>query len=84
MKREKKLNLLREAVDILNKLDNHLMTSLDNAKKRDIGHWEEIDEKSALCSCCMRYNILYGDFCKWCGAKMVEPQESEARDADSN
>ena len=57
MKREKKLNLLREAVDILIKLDNYLMTSLDNAKKRDIGHWIKIDGKSAFCSCCMRINI---------------------------
>ena len=32
MKREEKENLLREAVDILIKLDNHLMTSRDNAE----------------------------------------------------
>lgn len=30
MTREEKENLLREAVDILIKLDNHLMTSRDN------------------------------------------------------
>ena len=32
MIREEKENLLREAVDILIKLDNHLMTSRDNAE----------------------------------------------------
>lgn len=32
MTREEKENLLREAVDILIKLDNHLMTSKDNAE----------------------------------------------------
>ena len=36
------------------------------------GHWIDTDEKSAVCSCCNRNNTLYGDFCKWCGAKMVE------------
>ena len=39
-----------------------------------IGHWIGIDEKSAVCSCCNRNNTLYGDFCKWCGAKMVESE----------
>lgn len=32
MTREEKENLLKEAVDILIKLDNHLMTSRDNAE----------------------------------------------------
>lgn len=32
MTREEKENLLREAVDILIRLDNHLMTSRDNAE----------------------------------------------------
>ena len=32
MTREEKENVLREAVDILIKLDNHLMTSRDNAE----------------------------------------------------
>ncbi len=41
------------------------------------GHWIAIDGKSAICSCCNRNNTLYGDFCKWCGTKMVEPQKSE-------
>ncbi len=33
------------------------------------GHWIDLDGKSAVCSCCYRNNTLYGDFCKWCGAK---------------
>jgi len=41
------------------------------------GHWISIDEKSAICSCCNRNNTMYGDFCKWCGARMVDQQESE-------
>lgn len=41
------------------------------------GHWIDKDDKSAVCSCCNRNNTLFGDYCKWCGAKMVEPQESE-------
>ena len=38
MTREEKENLLREAVDILIKLDNHLMTSRDNA---EFSQWVE-------------------------------------------
>lgn len=38
--------------------------------KQKTGHWIDLDEKSAVCSCCYRNNLLYGDFCKWCGAKM--------------
>ena len=34
------------------------------------GHWIDKEEKTAICSCCNRNNLLYGDFCKWCGAKM--------------
>ena len=41
------------------------------------GHWIVKDEESAVCPFCCRNNKLYGDYCKWCGAKMVEPQESE-------
>ncbi len=45
-----------------------------------IGHWIDLDEKSAVCSCCYRNNTLYGDYCKWCGAKMVEPQEGSGEE----
>lgn len=48
------------------------------------GHWIDKDEKSAVCSCCNRNNTLYGDFCKWCGAKIVESLESEVRNETNN
>ena len=46
----------------------------------ETGHWIDKDEKSAVCSCCNRNNTLYGDFCKWCGAKMVEKQEGSDKE----
>ena len=49
---------------------------VNDDEKQKFGHWIDIDEKSAVCSCCNRNNTLYGNFCKWCGARMVE-QESE-------
>ena len=49
--------------------------TLPSVNSQQTGHWIDLDEKSAICSCCNRNNTLYGDFCKWCGAKMVEPQE---------
>ena len=41
------------------------------------GRWIDPDGDNAICSCCNRLNHLYGTYCKHCGAKMVEPQESE-------
>lgn len=45
------------------------------------GYWIAItkDEKSAVCSCCNLNNFLFGDYCKWCGAKndFFKVQESE-------
>ena len=46
-------------------------------EKPKTGHWIDKDDKSAVCSCCNRNNTLYGDFCKWCGAKMVGSQERD-------
>ena len=48
--------------------------------KPKTGHWIDLDGTSAVCSCCYKNNLLYGDFCKWCGTKMVEPQGSEETD----
>lgn len=42
-----------------------------------IGHWIDADGDNAICGCCNRLNHLYGAYCKHCGAKMVELQESE-------
>jgi len=68
MTREEKESLLREAVDILIKLDNHLMTSRDNAEfsqwvedlidnyceeqEPKTGHWEWLTEDKYRCSNC--------------------------------
>lgn len=39
--------------------------------------WIFKDNNSAVCSCCNRNNVLFGNYCKWCGTKMVEEQENE-------
>lgn len=41
------------------------------------GYWIDVDGDNAICGCCNRLNRLYGRYCKHCGAKMVNPQESE-------
>lgn len=51
-----------------------LRMGIEALENQKTGYWIEKDEKSAVCSCCNRNNTLYGDFCKWCGAKIVEPQ----------
>lgn len=42
-----------------------------------VGRWIDADGDNAICGCCNRLNHLYGDYCKHCGAKMIEQQESE-------
>jgi rubrerythrin len=56
------------------------------ASIRPKGHWEIKDSMWWVCSACgcqthmmKKYNVP--NFCPACGAKMVEPQESEASDA---
>jgi len=43
------------------------------------GHWifDEILDKHYYCSECKSMGVDYWDYCPYCGAKMVEPQESE-------
>lgn len=51
----------------------HVMKAIANGipvSQENVGYWKVIDEKSAVCSCCNRLNILNGEFCKWCGARM--------------
>ena len=51
------------------------------------GHWKHTAMSDTIfCSCCGKYNDIRVEFsyCPNCGAKMVEPQESEVSDADSN
>ena len=44
------------------------------------GHWIDADGDNAICGCCNRLNHLYGDYCKHCGAKMIEPQKCEGKE----
>jgi hypothetical protein len=43
------------------------------------GHWifDEILDKHYYCSECKSMGVDYWDYCPYCGAKMLEPQESE-------
>ena len=43
---------------------------IEEYKDPKTGHWIDRYEKSAVCSCCNRNNTLYGNYCKWCGARM--------------
>ena len=47
------------------------------AQEPKTGLWIDADGDNAICGCCNRLNHLYGTYCKHCGARMVEPQESE-------
>lgn len=50
---------------------------LPSVSTEKTGHWIDADGDNAICGCCNRLNHLYGAYCKHCGAKMFEPQESE-------
>lgn len=65
--------------------------------KQKVGHWINKSLSSGCgirfvaseCTCCGRITFfdcdqLIYNYCPHCGAKMVEPQESEEKDADSN
>lgn len=41
------------------------------------GCWIIKSETSAVCSSCHKHNLFYGDFCKWCGARMDKPEEQD-------
>lgn len=43
------------------------------------GHWifDEILDRNYYCSECKSMGVDYWDYCPYCGAKMIEPQESE-------
>ena len=43
--------------------------------KHLMGQWIDADGDNARCGCCNRINHLYGDYCKYCGAKMQETAE---------
>lgn len=58
--------------EIMEVVDVNDVKALPPVTPQKMGHWIVKNEESAVCSCCYRNNKLYGDYCKWCGAKMVE------------
>lgn len=74
--------IVEELENICANGDEHILNLLADIKNAPpvtvevrTGYWIDRDEKSATCSCCNMNNVLYGDFCKWCGARMLETQE---------
>ena len=63
-----------DAVDIIRNLPSV------TPQEPKTGYWIDKIKNSAVCSCCNKNNTLYGDFCKWCGAKMIVPQKSEDKE----
>lgn len=60
-------------------LEEYISDTLPSVAPK-MGHWINADDEypfNAICSSCNRLNRLYGNYCKHCGAKMVEPQKSE-------
>ena len=64
-----------------NRVKNEL-NRVKNELEPKTGHWIDADGDNAICGCCNRLNHLYGEYCKHCGAKMVEPQESEDQESE--
>lgn len=67
-------------IDSFNFVIDSAIKALEQEPKT--GHWiEEFNdiegEVRFTCSCCGKYQLFGTDFCYNCGAKMVEPQESE-------
>lgn len=44
-----------------------------------IGHWIKQEDGTYKCSNCKKYELWEGIYCASCGAKMIEPQESEEK-----
>jgi len=59
-----------------------------NLQEPKTGHWIRMKAygkwKCPECSTVFRFTFKEHYYCPNCGAKMVEPQESEDKDADSN
>ena len=62
-----------------NHYHNQKQEPCDDCISRQVGHWifDEILDKHYYCSECKSMGVDYWDYCPYCGAKMVEPQESE-------
>ena len=55
------------------------LDGLSVAIPNKVGHWIDTDEGFSPCECseCGKVEFKKSDYCPNCGAKMVEPQESE-------
>lgn len=69
----------------INRLENRV-SELENCACEELtGHWilydHGLDAKYYQCSICKGFDRgEKGRYCKWCGAKMIEPQESEDKE----
>ena len=63
----------------------HALPSV-NPQEPKTGHWIDTGDYptgtyvNVECSCCHEYSLEKGDYCPNCGAKMVEPQESDEQE----
>lgn len=51
-------------------LANYMEVLEKQIQEPKVGYWTLKDEELAVCPCCWKSNKLYGDYCKWCGAKL--------------
>lgn len=75
-------NLVKRNTDIVNYYEYaiYLGTVLPEHTEPKTGHWIETDKYESYryrCSECCRGSDDITDYCPNCGARMVEPQESE-------
>ena len=54
-----------------------IRNTVEEIKQPKIGHWifDEILDRNYYCSECKSMGADYWDYCPYCGARMVEPQE---------
>jgi hypothetical protein len=65
--------------DIISKHIQRLRALPSVTPQPKTGHWifDEILDRNYYCSECKSMGVDYWDYCPYCGAKMIEPQESE-------
>ena len=79
---DKVLNVDR-TVEMYRDLLKECYTVLPSVNPQKIGHWIRVDDTKMKCSNCdiihliAQYPRIGINYCPNCGAKMVEPQESE-------
>ena len=69
----------KNEVFIVDDVYEQIVEQLPPVNPQRTGHWifDEILDKHYYCSECKSMGVDYWDFCPNCGARMVEPQESE-------